>query len=126
MTQEQVAEKMNVDRSTVRRWEKGDKIPGYDESKKLSQLYNMPLDYIFFGKRTRFQRDFRSARGKILRKGEKMKTDTQKTTPRKTVREISDEVMELLKKEHLTADKAWDVLEAVRRKVHESAFSKPL
>lgn len=54
MTQEQVAEKMNVDRSTVRRWEKGDKIPGYDESKKLSQLYNMPLDYIFFGKRTRF------------------------------------------------------------------------
>ncbi|RHP85350.1 XRE family transcriptional regulator [Roseburia sp. AM59-24XD] len=54
MTQEQVAEKMNVDRSTVRRWEKGDKIPGYDESKKLSQLYNMPLDYIFFGKRSRF------------------------------------------------------------------------
>lgn len=55
-----------------------------------------------------------------------MKTDTQKTTPRKTVREISDEIMEILKKEHLTADKAWDVLEAVRRKVNESAFSKPL
>ena len=48
MTQEQVAEKMQVDRSTVRRWEKGDKIPGYDESKKLSAIYNIPLDYIFF------------------------------------------------------------------------------
>lgn len=55
-----------------------------------------------------------------------MKTDTQKATPRKTVTEISDEVMELLRKEHLTVDKAWDVLEAVRRKVHESAFNKPL
>lgn len=55
-----------------------------------------------------------------------MKTDTQTTIKRKTVREISDEVMEILKKEHLTADKAWDVLSAVRRKVHESAFSKPL
>lgn len=51
MTQEQVAEKMQVDRSTVRRWEKGDKIPGYDESKKLSAIYNIPLDYIFFGKK---------------------------------------------------------------------------
>lgn len=54
MTQEQVAEKMKVDRSTVRRWEKGDKVPEYDESKKLSELYNMPLDYIFFGKKSRF------------------------------------------------------------------------
>ena len=53
LTQEQVAEKMQVDRSTVRRWEKGDKIPGYDESKKLSAIYNIPLDYIFFGKKSR-------------------------------------------------------------------------
>lgn len=53
MTQEQVAEKMQVDRSTVRRWEKGDKIPGYDESKKLSAIYNIPLDYIFFRKKSR-------------------------------------------------------------------------
>ena len=44
----EMAEKMQVDRSTVRRWEKGDKIPGYDESKKLSAIYNIPLDYIFF------------------------------------------------------------------------------
>lgn len=55
-----------------------------------------------------------------------MKTDTQKATPRKTVKEISDEVMEILKKEHLTADKALVVLEAVRCKVSKCAFSKPL
>lgn len=53
MTQEEVARMMGVDRSTIRRWERGDKIPGYDESKKLSNIYNMPLDYIFFEKHSR-------------------------------------------------------------------------
>lgn len=53
MKQEEAARIMGVDRSTIRRWEKGDKIPDYDETKKLSQLYGVPLDNIFFGKRTR-------------------------------------------------------------------------
>lgn len=44
----------------------------------------------------------------------------------KTVREISDEVMEILKKEHLTADKALVVLEAVRCRVRKCVFNKPL
>nr|DAZ60467.1 MAG TPA: SOS-response transcriptional repressor [Caudoviricetes sp.] len=48
---------MGVDRSTVIRWEKGEKIPDYDESKKLSGLYEIPLDNIFFGKRTRKKRE---------------------------------------------------------------------
>lgn len=53
LTQKQVSSILNVDRSTVRRWEKGDKIPDYDVSRRLSKIYNMPLDNIFFGKRTR-------------------------------------------------------------------------
>ena len=57
MTQEEVAKMMDVDRSTVRRWEKGEKIPNYDESKKLSQIYGISLDYIFFGKKSRIKRD---------------------------------------------------------------------
>lgn len=57
LTQKQVSSIMNVDRSTVRRWEKGDKIPDYDVSKKLSDIYDMPLDYIFFGKRSRKKRE---------------------------------------------------------------------
>lgn len=56
-TQREVADLMGVDRSTVRRWEKGDKIPDYDESKKLSSLYNIPLDNIFFGKKSRKKRE---------------------------------------------------------------------
>lgn len=53
LTQEDVAKLIDVDRSTIRRWEKGEKIPDYDESKKLSEIYKIPLDNIFFGKRTR-------------------------------------------------------------------------
>ncbi len=56
-TQKEVAKFMGVDRSTVIRWEKGEKIPDYDESKKLSGLYEIPLDNIFFGKRTRKKRE---------------------------------------------------------------------
>lgn len=53
MKQEEAAKIMGVDRSTIRRWEKGNKIPDYDETKKLAQIYGLPLDNIFFGKRTR-------------------------------------------------------------------------
>lgn len=53
LTQSQVAEIMNVDRSTIRRWEKNKKIPNFDEIKKLSEVYHIPIDCIFFGKRTR-------------------------------------------------------------------------
>ena len=53
MTQEEVATAMNVDRTTVIRWEKAKKIPNYDESERLSKLYRIPLDNIFFGKKTR-------------------------------------------------------------------------
>lgn len=53
MTQSEVAQIMHVDRSTIRRWEKSEKIPNYDEIKKLSEVYKMPIDCIFFGKRTR-------------------------------------------------------------------------
>ncbi len=50
LTQKQVSSILNVDRSTVRRWEKGDKIPDYDVSRRLSKIYNMPLDNIFLEK----------------------------------------------------------------------------
>lgn len=48
LTQSQVAEIMNVDRSTIRRWEKNKKVPNFDEIKKLSEVYHIPIDCIFF------------------------------------------------------------------------------
>ena len=47
LTQSQVAEIMNVDRSTIRRWEKNKKVPNFDEIKKLSEVYHIPIDCIF-------------------------------------------------------------------------------
>lgn len=57
LTQAEIAEIMNVDRSTIRRWERGEKVPNYDETKKLAAVYGLPLDNIFFGKRTRLKRE---------------------------------------------------------------------
>lgn len=47
MTQEQVAKQMNVSKNTVVNWEKGKTEPSISQSKILSKIYNMPLDYIF-------------------------------------------------------------------------------
>lgn len=57
LTQAESAEIMKVDRSTIRRWERGEKIPNYDETKKLADVYGIPIDNIFFGKRTRLKRE---------------------------------------------------------------------
>lgn len=47
MTQEQVAEKMNVSKQTIINWEKGRVVPGVPEIAMLSEIYGMPQDYIF-------------------------------------------------------------------------------
>ena len=47
LTQEQVAKALNVGKQTVLNWEKGKSEPKVSQSRQLSQLYNMPLDYIF-------------------------------------------------------------------------------
>ena len=46
-TQEEVAKKMNVSKNTVVNWEKGKTEPSISQSKQISKIYNMPLDYIF-------------------------------------------------------------------------------
>lgn len=51
MTQLEVAKAMQVDRSTVIRWEKSEKIPNYDECEKLANLYGIPLDCIFLAEK---------------------------------------------------------------------------
>ena len=48
MTQEDVAREMHVSKNTVVNWEKGKSAPTISQSRELSKLYNMPLEYIFF------------------------------------------------------------------------------
>ena len=47
MTQEDVAKEMHVSKNTVVNWEKGKSEPTNSQSRELSKLYNMPLEYIF-------------------------------------------------------------------------------
>jgi len=51
MVQEIAAIKLHVDVSTLRSWERGETVPGYDKVMAMSRLYNYPIDYIFLGKR---------------------------------------------------------------------------
>ena len=48
MTQEDVAKEMHVSKNTVVNWEKGKSEPTISQSRELSKLYNMPLEYIFY------------------------------------------------------------------------------
>lgn len=47
MTQEDVAKALNVGKQTIVNWEKGTSEPKMSQSRALSELYKMPLDYIF-------------------------------------------------------------------------------
>lgn len=44
----------------------------------------------------------------------------------KTTKQIADEIFEYLKKERLTANKAWSAISEVRRRIHEAAYSSQL
>lgn len=47
MTQDEVAKKMKVSKNTVVAWEKGTTEPKVSQGKALSDLYNIPLKFIF-------------------------------------------------------------------------------
>jgi DNA-binding XRE family transcriptional regulator len=47
LTQNDVAQALKVGKQTVVSWEKGKSEPKMSQSRQLSELYKMPLDYIF-------------------------------------------------------------------------------
>lgn len=44
ITQEQLAEKLNVTRQTISKWELGETYPDIDQSKRLSKIFKVSLD----------------------------------------------------------------------------------
>jgi len=46
LTQMDLAERLNVSRQAVSRWEVGAAVPGTDNLKVLSELYGVPVDYL--------------------------------------------------------------------------------
>ena len=49
--QEVAAAKLGINVATLRSWENGITVPGYDKVMEICALYQYPADYIFFGKR---------------------------------------------------------------------------
>ena len=47
LTQEQVAEKMQVSKATIINWEKGRVVPRIPELEMLARIYHIPQDNIF-------------------------------------------------------------------------------
>lgn len=45
-TQERVAEKINVSRQSIAKWEQGETTPDIESLTKLAKLYNVSLDHI--------------------------------------------------------------------------------
>lgn len=47
LTQEQVADKMKVNKVTILNWEKGKVCPSFSDLYMLADIYKIPIDYIF-------------------------------------------------------------------------------
>ncbi|WP_440285090.1 helix-turn-helix transcriptional regulator [Eshraghiella crossota] len=47
MTQEDVSKSMKISKNTLVNWEKGLSEPTITQGRKLSEIYNIPLDNIF-------------------------------------------------------------------------------
>lgn len=49
MTQKEAAERIGVTPQTIFNWEKGCSEPSIQQAIKLSEVYGIPIDQIFFG-----------------------------------------------------------------------------
>lgn len=52
LLQEVAAVKLGITPETLRSWENGKTVPGYDKVMQICELYQYPADFIFFGKRS--------------------------------------------------------------------------
>lgn len=49
LSQKEAAEKLNISKCTLANYEKGIFSPSWDMVKKIGNLYDFPIDFIFFG-----------------------------------------------------------------------------
>lgn len=47
MTQQMVADRMHVGKQTIVNWEKGKTEPKISQMRELSEIYGIPIEYIF-------------------------------------------------------------------------------
>lgn len=52
MTQEEAAKIIGVTKATLINWEKGKSVPATDKAQAMADAYRMPLQYIFFERKS--------------------------------------------------------------------------
>ncbi len=50
LSQEDLAEQLNISRQAISKWERGESTPDMDNLKVLGQIYNVSMDYLLLGK----------------------------------------------------------------------------
>lgn len=50
LSQEGLAERLNISRQAISKWERGESTPDMDNLKVLGQIYNVSMDYLLMGK----------------------------------------------------------------------------
>lgn len=50
LSQESLAERLNISRQAISKWERGESTPDMDNLKVLGQIYNVSMDYLLLGK----------------------------------------------------------------------------
>lgn len=54
LSQTQAATKLGISEPTLRKWENDSSVLSYKDMLRISKLYGVPLDYIFFGPNNAF------------------------------------------------------------------------
>lgn len=54
LSQAQAAAKLGISEPTLRKWENDSSVLSYKDMLRISKLYGVPLDYIFFGPNNAF------------------------------------------------------------------------
>ena len=54
MSQSQAAKRLGVSEPTLRKWERDSSTLTYKDMQRISNMYKIPLDYIFFGSNNTF------------------------------------------------------------------------
>ena len=51
LTQDEAANLIGINRTTLYRYESGESVPNWDTVNRISDVYQFPAQYIFFGKK---------------------------------------------------------------------------
>lgn len=85
LSQEQVAEKLNVSRQAVAKWESGDSLPDIYNCRALADLYNITIDSLFEAVTDKDKKDIRP-RGKHIFGAVRVGKDGSFRLPKKALR----------------------------------------